>query len=71
MPERERAAGERQELQIALAVAEGASNREVGAALFLSARTVEWHLTRVYRKLDLYSRAELIQSFASSELQLP
>jgi DNA-binding CsgD family transcriptional regulator len=50
-----------QELQIALQVAEGKSNRETAEALFLSPKTVEFHLTRVYRKLDLNSRAELIR----------
>jgi DNA-binding CsgD family transcriptional regulator len=54
-----------QELQIALAVAEGRSNRDVAAALFLSPRTVEWHLTRIYRKLDISSRAGLIRLFAT------
>jgi DNA-binding CsgD family transcriptional regulator len=50
-----------QELQIALQVAEGRSNREAAEALFLSPKTVEFHLTRVYRKLDVNSRAELIR----------
>lgn len=54
-----------QELQIALQVVDGKTNKEVGAALFLSPKTVEYHLTRVYRKLDLHSRAELILLFAS------
>jgi DNA-binding CsgD family transcriptional regulator len=53
-----------QELQIALQVAEGRSNREAAEALFLSPKTVEFHLTRVYRKLDVNSRAELIRLFA-------
>ena len=53
-----------QELQIALQVVEGKTNKEVGAALFLSPKTVEYHLTHVYRKLDLHSRAELIRLFA-------
>jgi DNA-binding NarL/FixJ family response regulator len=48
-----------QELQIAMAVADGGTNREVGAALFLSAKTVEFHLSRVYRKLQVRSRTEL------------
>lgn len=52
-----------QELQIALQVAEGHSNREVAEALFLSAKTVEFHLTRIYRKLDVHSRAQLIIAF--------
>jgi DNA-binding CsgD family transcriptional regulator len=54
-----------QELQIALQVAEGKTNREVAAALFLSPKTVEHHLTHVYRKLELHSRAELIRLFAT------
>jgi DNA-binding CsgD family transcriptional regulator len=48
-----------QELRVAVAVAEGVSNREAGAALFLSPRTVEHHLTRVYEKLGVRSRAAL------------
>jgi DNA-binding CsgD family transcriptional regulator len=48
-----------QELQVALAVADGATNREVAAALFLSTKTVEAHLGRAYRKLGVRSRAEL------------
>lgn len=48
-----------QELQIALAVAEGGTNKDVAAALFLSPRTVESHLGRVFRKLGLRSRTEL------------
>lgn len=55
-----------QELQIALQVAEGKTNKEVGAALFLSHKTVEFHLSRIYRKLDISSRAELIRRFAES-----
>ena len=54
-----------QELQIAVHVAEGKSNKEVGAALFLSHKTVEFHLGRIYRKLDIHSRAELIKRFAT------
>jgi DNA-binding CsgD family transcriptional regulator len=54
-----------QELQIALQVAGGKTNKEVGAALFLSHKTVEFHLSRVYRKLDTRSRAELIRHFAT------
>jgi DNA-binding CsgD family transcriptional regulator len=53
-----------QELQIAFHVSRGMTNREVGAALFLSHKTIEFHLGRVYRKLDMHSRAELISRFA-------
>ncbi len=49
------------ELQIAVAVAEGGSNREVAAELFLTPKTVEFHLTRVYRKLGVRSRTELVR----------
>jgi LuxR family transcriptional regulator, maltose regulon positive regulatory protein len=46
-------------------VAEGKTNRDVAAALFLSPKTVEFHLTRVYRKLNIHSRAELVRLFVS------
>jgi DNA-binding CsgD family transcriptional regulator len=47
------------ELQVALVVARGATNREAGAKLFLSEKTIETHLSRVYRKLAVRSRTEL------------
>jgi DNA-binding CsgD family transcriptional regulator len=50
-----------QELQITLLVAEGLTNRDVGARLFLSPKTVEFHLTRIYRKLEIHSRSELVR----------
>jgi DNA-binding CsgD family transcriptional regulator len=56
-----------QELQIALLVAEGLTNRDVGARLFLSPKTVEFHLTRIYRKLDIHSRSELVRRVVESE----
>jgi len=49
------------EAQIAAQVAEGKSNREVAAALYLTTKTVEFHLTRVYRKLGVRSRSELVR----------
>ena len=48
-----------QELQVALLVADGATNKEAAAALFVSPKTIEAHLLRVYRKLGLHSRSEL------------
>ena len=55
-----------QELQVALQAADGKTNKEVGAVLFLSPKTVDFHLRRVYRKLELRSRAELIKHYAGS-----
>ena len=48
-----------QERQIASMAREGLSNPEIGAQLFLSARTVEWHLGKVFLKLGIRSRKEL------------
>jgi DNA-binding CsgD family transcriptional regulator len=48
-----------QELQIALSLAEGRTTRETAAALFLSPKTIEYHLRSVYRKFEIGSRSEL------------
>jgi DNA-binding CsgD family transcriptional regulator len=48
-----------QELRVAELVGRGATNRETAAALFLSPKTVEFHLRSIYRRLGLRSRAEL------------
>jgi DNA-binding CsgD family transcriptional regulator len=53
------------ELQVALLVADGLTNREVAAALFLSPKTIEHHLSIIYRKLGLRSRAQLAALLAS------
>jgi DNA-binding CsgD family transcriptional regulator len=47
------------ELQIARLIAAGRTYREVAAELFISPKTVQWNLSKVYRKLDIQSRAEL------------
>jgi DNA-binding CsgD family transcriptional regulator/tetratricopeptide (TPR) repeat protein len=58
-----------QEAQIARLVIDGCTNPEVGAQLFISPRTVEWHLRGVYAKLGIKSRKEL--SAASLRLETP
>jgi DNA-binding CsgD family transcriptional regulator len=55
-----------QELQIALLVSQGRTNAEIGRAVFLSTRTVEFHLSRTYRKLGVASRTELTRRLASA-----
>jgi DNA-binding CsgD family transcriptional regulator len=53
------------ERRIASLVIAGRTNEEVGERLFLSPRTVEWSLTKVYRKLRVRSRTELAAKLAS------
>jgi len=50
-----------QERQIALLLADGQSTRSVAARLFLSPKTVEYHIRKVYNKLGIHSRAELAE----------
>jgi DNA-binding CsgD family transcriptional regulator len=53
-----------QELQIAVLLAGGKTTREAAAALFLSPKTIEYHLRHVYLKLDIHSRDELARALA-------
>ncbi len=51
-----------QELQIALLLGAGRTTREAAAALFLSPKTIEYHLRHIYIKLDIHSREELAEA---------
>ena len=59
-----------QERQIAGLARDGLSNPEIGARLFLSPRTVEWHLRKVFAKLEIRSRRELAGVLGSSDSEL-
>ncbi|MGH2893322.1 MAG: LuxR C-terminal-related transcriptional regulator, partial [Solirubrobacteraceae bacterium] len=54
-----------QELQIGLLLAGGKTTREAAATLFLSPKTIEYHLRHVYLKLDIHSREELARALAA------
>ncbi len=56
-----------QEWRVAEAVRRGASNRAVAAELFLSPKTVEFHLHQIYRKLGVHSRTQLIAALADRQ----
>ena len=59
-----------QELQIARMARDGLSNPDIGTRLFLSPRTVEWHLRKVFGKLGIRSRYELAGALADSGSEL-
>jgi DNA-binding CsgD family transcriptional regulator len=56
-----------QELAVARLVAVGMSNRQVASELFISIKTVQFHLTHIYAKLGVSSRAELAAQFRDNE----
>ncbi len=59
-----------QERQIAELARDGLSNPEIGASLFLSPRTVEWHLRKVFSKLEIRSRRELAKALRGPDPEL-
>ena len=56
-------------MQVARLAADGQTNPEIGAQLFLSPRTVEWHLTKMFGKLGISSRKQL--RLALSDVEQP
>ena len=58
------------ERQIARLARDGLSNPEIGARRFLSPRTVEWHLRKVFTKLGIRSRRELAGAWPGTESEL-
>ncbi len=59
-----------QERQIAVLARDGMSNPEIGSRLFLSPRTVEWHLRKVFTKLGIRSRRELADALPDVDSKL-
>jgi len=59
-----------QEAEIARLAASGRSNPEIGATLFVSPRTVEWHLHKVFLKLGIASRHELAEALADARVEV-
>jgi len=60
-----------QELRVAQLVAAGATNRDAATQLFVSPKTVEYHLRKAYDKLGVRSRAELAALVARDEPVAP
>ena len=51
------------EHQVASLAVRGLQNREIAQRLFMSSKTVEAHLTRIYRKVGVRTRVELVHSY--------
>jgi DNA-binding CsgD family transcriptional regulator len=58
----------KREREIAVLVATGKSNADIAAVLFLSQKTVEGHMGRIFKKLDVSSRAQVAATIARDEV---
>jgi DNA-binding CsgD family transcriptional regulator len=59
------------EVAVAEQVAQGLTNREAAAHLYLSPHTIDYHLRQVFQKLDVRSRVELTQAILRRQAELP
>jgi DNA-binding CsgD family transcriptional regulator len=70
-PRRQRLSGSEaltpRERQVAQLAARGVRNRDIAQRLFITPKTVEWHLGNAYRKLELHSRGSLIGALGEAE----
>ena len=59
------------ERRVADLAAEGLTTRQIAEALFVTPKTVEFHLRRTYQKLDISSRTQLADALAAGSLECP
>jgi LuxR family transcriptional regulator, maltose regulon positive regulatory protein len=71
MPAEDRAPLTERELEVGRLIAEGCSTRQAAAELFISPKTVEFHLGRVYRKLAVSNRAQLTRAMMAAAVPPP